>query len=76
MNVPAGYYVAGLFLLSTVVRPAAAYLAHLRSDLDELRRTVEQTVHRIDAALDGVSDQQELLTGIRALVRMIRTDAA
>jgi hypothetical protein len=162
LDVPAGYCVAGLFLLSTVVRPAAAYLAHLRhrltvlgretthprddvvtlkadlarlgdsfkefrvqtveagrastedagrtashlrSDLghlrqqvtadlarlesaqaedraairsgdDELRRTIEQMVRRIDAALDGVSDHQELLTGIRALVRMIRADAA
>jgi hypothetical protein len=147
----AGYYVAGLFLLSTVVRPAAAYLTHLRHRLtvlgretthprhdvvtlkadlarlddsfkefrvqtvetgrastedarrtashlkadlarledaqaadraaarsadDDLRRTIEQMVRRIDAALDGVSDHQELLAGIRALVRMIRTDAA
>jgi hypothetical protein len=133
LDAPAGYYVAGLFLLSTVVRPAVAYLAHLRhrltvlgrettyprddvvtlkadlarlddsfkefrvetieagrastedarrtashlrNNLDELRRTVEQMVRRIDTALDGVSDHQELLTGIRALVRMIRTDAA
>jgi len=159
-DVPAGYYVAGLFLLSTVVRPAAAYLAHLRHRLtvlgretthprddvvtlkadlarlddsfeefrvqtvedqraaaealrgttsrlaadlvhlrqqvtadlarlegaqaedrattrsgdDDLRRTIEQMVRRIDTALDGVSDHQELLTGLRALVRMIRTE--
>jgi hypothetical protein len=33
-------------------------------------------VPRVDAALDGVSDHQELLTGIRALIRMIRTDTA
>jgi hypothetical protein len=151
LDLPAGYYVAALFLLSTVVRPAAAYLAHLRHRLtvlgresthprddvvtlkadlarlddsfkefrvetieagrastedarrtashlkadlarledaqaadraatrsadDDLRRTIEQMVRRIDTALDGVSDHQELLTGIRALVRMIRADAA
>jgi hypothetical protein len=141
-----GYYVAGFYLLSTVVRPAGAYFAHLRqrisalgretthprddvvtlqhrldgvaaslrtnadvarrfgSDLahlrqqvdddlarlsdaqaadraaarssdDELRRTIEQMMRRVEAALDGVSDHQELLTGLRALVRMIRSDA-
>ncbi len=33
-------------------------------------------VRRIEATLDGISDHQELLTGIRALVRMIKTDPA
>jgi len=155
-----GYYLAGFYLLSTAVRPAAAYLAHLRErittltresthprddvasltvtvtsltnavetveeqlsqarraaaedlyraqtalagDLAHLRRQVttdltrledaqatdraaartrdeelsgriEQMVRRIEATLDGISDHQELLTGIRALIRMIRTD--
>jgi len=36
LDAPAGYYVAGLFLLSTVVRPAVAYLAHLRHRLTVL----------------------------------------
>jgi hypothetical protein len=148
---PTGYYVAGFYLLSTAVRPAAAYFVHLRTRIatlgresthprddvvslrqdvahltstvddlqvrlsraqqdtaadlahlrhqvttdltriedaqatdraaarcrdDELGARVEQMVRRIEATLDGVSDHQELLGGIRALVRMIRSDAA
>jgi hypothetical protein len=151
-----GYYIAGIFLLSTAFRPAAAYFAHLRerikvlaresthprddvttllqradmieqavadlrSDLqsanDNLRRTesaltdsiaharqlltadlnrlqdatvadreaarsrcdhldrkLDQMVRRIEVTLDGISDHQELLTGLRALVRMVRSD--
>jgi hypothetical protein len=147
----AGYYVAGFYLLSTAVRPAGAYLAHLRdritalsresrhpradvisltrkvdgaagalaalradlrrtesalagdiaharqlltTDLarlqdaqetdraaarsrdDDLGRRIDQMVRRIEATLDGISDHQELLTGLRALVRMIRSDPA
>jgi septal ring factor EnvC (AmiA/AmiB activator) len=121
----AGYYVAGIFLLSTVFRPAGAYVAHvrerinvltresthprddvaalrekaeeleravdeLRTDLrhsrDDLRgreardealgRRIDQMVRRIEAALDSISDHQELLTGLRALVRMVRSDPA
>jgi hypothetical protein len=144
-----GYYVAGFFLLSTLIRPAVAYFAHLRlrvavmtreaayprddvvtvrlevsrltrtvealrqrldeqrqasadrwqritagltADLrrledtqaadrtasrsrdDALRASIEQMIRRIDATLDGISDHQELLTGLRALVRMLRSD--
>lgn len=154
----AGYYFAGLFLLSTAIRPAAAYLGHVRARIsalsresthprddvaslkhrvdqvvgsvrdlrgelhgvaDELRRAdsalagdiaharqllttdlsrvqdeqaadrtasrsrdddlgrrIDEMVRRIEATLDGISDHQELLTGIRALVRMIRPDPA
>jgi len=43
---------------------------------DELRGMIEQMVRRIDATLDGIGDSQELLTGIRALVRMIKSDLA
>lgn len=153
-----GYYFAGLFLLSTAIRPASAYLAHVRqrinaltretthprddvaalkrrvdlmavsvrelqgevrgvadelhqaesalagdiaharellsSDLsrvqdaqaadrtaarsrdDDLGRRIDEMVRRMEATLDGISDHQELITGIRALVRMIRPDAA
>jgi hypothetical protein len=46
-----------------------------RTREDDLRRALEQMVRRIDATLDGISDHQELLTGLRALVRMIRSDA-
>ncbi|HTS95869.1 MAG TPA: hypothetical protein VMI33_04550 [Streptosporangiaceae bacterium] len=154
----AGYYVAGFYLVSTAIRPATAYLAHVRerisvltresthprddvatlkrrmdtvagaqrelraelrgarddlrraqdvlagditharqlltTDLarvqdaqaadrtaalardDELGRRIDEMVRRIEATLDGISDHQELLTGIRALVRMIKPDPA
>jgi hypothetical protein len=145
----AGYYVAGLFLLATMFRPASAYLFHVRerikvftresmqprddvitlrermdevsalarqsadelyrtqakladtiehtrslhsADLgqlrdtqeahraqaqarhDDLKRQIDQMVRRIEATLDGISDHQELLTGLRALVRMVRSE--
>jgi hypothetical protein len=122
-----GYYVAGFFLLSTLMRPAGAYFSHLhqrvvamtrevthpredvvtlRRDVSELRElvtalqrqvdeqhqaahteqvasrdrdaalrsSIDQMVRRIDSAIDGISDHQDLLTGMRALVRMFRTD--
>jgi hypothetical protein len=154
----AGYYIAGISLLSTAFRPAAAYFRHLRERIkvltresthprddvatlmhradkmeqsaDELRlhlrnanedlrriesaltdkiaharqvltddlnrlqdiqgadraaarsrdedleRRISQMVRRIEATLDGISDHQELLTGLRALVRMVRSDPA
>ena len=154
----AGYYIAGISLLSTVFRPAAAYFGHLRERIrvltresthprddvatllykadmmeqsaDELRRQlrnanedlrrtesaltdaiaharqvlagdlnrlqdmqaadraaarsrdedlgrrIDQMVHGIEATLDGISDHQELLAGLRALVRMVRSDPA
>ena len=153
-----GYYFSGFFLLSTAIRPAAAYLAHVRerigalaresthprddvaslkrrvdlvtgsvrelhgelrgvadelhraesslagditharqlltADLsrvqdaqaadrtatrsrdDDLGRRIDEMVRRIEATLDGISDHQELITGIRALVRMIKPDPA
>ncbi|GAA1041101.1 hypothetical protein GCM10009557_64060 [Virgisporangium ochraceum] len=126
-----GYYLAGFFLLSTLLRPASAYFSHLRhritaleretafprddvvtlkrqvEDLeaalsalreqtdarlrgvdDDLRRATADLAHvrtqvgtdldrlirRVDTTLDGVSDHRELLTGLRALVRMIRSE--
>jgi hypothetical protein len=50
--------------------------AAARSRDDDLGRRIDQMVRRIEATLDGISDRQELLTGIRALVRMIKPDAA
>ena len=145
----AGYYVAGIFLLATMFRPASAYLFHVRerikvftresmqprddvitlrermdevsalarqsadelyrtqaeladtiehtrsllsADLsrlretqeadraqararhDDLERQIDQMVRRIEATLDGISDHQELLAGLRALVRMVRSE--
>lgn len=154
----AGYYIAGISLLSTAFRPAAAYLGHLRERISVLTRestyprddvatllakaeTMEQSVHelrrhvqdakdglqrtesalkdavahaqqiqtddlnrlqdtqaadraasrsrdeeldrrigqmvrRIEETLEGISDHQELLTGLRALVRMVRSEPA
>jgi len=144
-----GYYVAGIFLLATMFRPASAYLFHVRerikvftresmqprddvitlrermdevsalarqsadelyrtqakmadtiehtrsllsADLtrlretqeadrtlvqarhDDLERQIDQMVRRIEATLDGISDHQELLSGLRALVRMVRSE--
>jgi hypothetical protein len=154
----AGYYIAGISLLSTAFRPAAAYLGHLRERIkvlaresthprddvatlrqgadtmqrsvnelrgqlqdakedlrrtesalsdgiartrqvltddlnrlqdmqaadraasrsrdDDLERRIGQMVRRIEATLEGVSDHQELLAGLRALVRMVRSEPA
>jgi hypothetical protein len=47
-----------------------------RSRDQELERRIDQMVRRIEATLDGISDHQELLTGLRALVRMVRSDPA
>jgi len=46
-----------------------------RTRTDELDRKIDQMFRRIEATLDGISDHQELLTGLRALVRMVRSDA-
>lgn len=153
-----GYYIAGIFLLSTAFRPAAAYLAHMRerigvltresthpredvatiraeldaikqsigelrtqarqaagdlrhaeatladtiaharnlltADLarlreaqegdraqarsrhDDLERQIDQMARGIEATLDGISDHAEVMTGLRALVRIIRSEPA
>jgi low affinity Fe/Cu permease len=47
-----------------------------RSGDEALRTRIDQMIRRIDATLDGVSDHQELLIGLRALVRMLRSDPA
>jgi hypothetical protein len=54
----------------------AADKAAARSRDDDLERRIDQMVRRIEATLDGISDHQELLTGLRALVRMVRSDPA
>lgn len=41
---------------------------------DDLKRQIDQMIRRIEATLDGISDHQELLTGLRALVRMVRSE--
>lgn len=153
-----GYYLAGFYLLSAFIRPALAYLAHVRrrisalsaeamnprddvatvrqdlnafagqlkalvrrhqelaenmrraesrfaediaharqvltADLarlqeahgagreaarardDALERRMDTMVRQIEDTLDGISDHQEVQAGLRALVRLIRTDTA
>jgi hypothetical protein len=50
--------------------------AAARSRDEDLERQIGQMVRRIEATLDGISDHQELLAGLRALVRMVRSDPA
>ena len=52
----------------------AGYSARSRDE--DLERQIGQMVRRIEATLDGISDHQELLAGLRALVRMVRSDPA
>ncbi|HET7014285.1 MAG TPA: hypothetical protein VFI65_10260 [Streptosporangiaceae bacterium] len=47
-----------------------------RERADELGRKVDRMTRQIESTLDGLSDHQELQAGLRALVRMIRADAA
>lgn len=54
----------------------AADRAAARSRDEDLERRITQMVRRIEATLDGISDHQELLAGLRALVRMVRSDPA
>jgi hypothetical protein len=43
---------------------------------EELSRRIDTMIRRIDETLSGLGDQQELLTGLRALVRMVRSEPA
>lgn len=52
----------------------AADRASARSRAEDLDRKIGQMVRRIEATLDGISDHEELLGGLRALVRMVRSD--
>ena len=54
----------------------AADGAAARSRDEDLERRIDRMVRNIEATLDGISDHQELLTGLRALVRMVRSDPA
>lgn len=66
-------------------QPLTAYLARLqdaelsdreaaRGHDDELARRIDAMVRRIDETLTGLGDQQELLAGLCALVRMVRAE--
>jgi len=54
----------------------AADRAAARSRGEDLERQIGQMVRRIEETLDGISDHQELLAGLRALVRMVRSEPA
>jgi hypothetical protein len=41
---------------------------------DDLARRIDAMVRRIDETLAGLGEQQELLAGLRALVRMVRAE--
>jgi hypothetical protein len=62
--------------LSRIQDAQAADRTAARSRDDDLGRRIDEMVRRIEATLDGISDHQELITGIRALVRMIKPDPA
>ena len=47
-----------------------------RSGRDDLGRRIDDMVRRMEATLDGLSEHQELLAGLRALVRMVRSEPA
>jgi hypothetical protein len=60
--------------LSRLQETQEAERAHAHSRHDDLKRQIDQMVRRIEATLDGISDHQELLAGLRALVRMVRSE--
>jgi hypothetical protein len=68
-DVPAGYYVAGFYLLSTVVRPAGAYFAHQRLRILTLGR---ETTHPRD---DVVTLRAEV-TSLADSFKDFRTDVS
>ena len=43
---------------------------------EDLERRIGQMTRRIEVTPEGISDHQELLAGLRALVRMVRSDPA
>jgi hypothetical protein len=47
-----------------------------RSRHVDLEHRIEQMARQIEATLDGISDHQEVLTGLRALIRLVRSDQA
>ncbi|HWF79852.1 MAG TPA: hypothetical protein VN695_04650 [Streptosporangiaceae bacterium] len=62
--------------LSRLQDAQAADREAARSRSEDLGRRVDRIARRIEDTLDGISDHQEVQAGLRALVRMIRTDAS
>jgi hypothetical protein len=66
-----GYYFSGFFLLSTAIRPAAAYLGHVRERISALAREsthprddVASLKRRVDLVAGSVRDLQGELRGV------------
>ena len=58
--------------LARLLDAQAADREAARQRADDAGRRIDAMVRRIDETLTGVGDQQELLAGLRALVRMVR----
>ena len=50
--------------------------AGLRTQVEQVERHVAAVTRHFDQAVDGLTDQRELLSGIRAFVRLVRADTA
>ena len=48
----------------------------VRERIDAIERRVAAVVRHFDAAVDGLTDQRELLNGLRAFLRLVREDTA
>ena len=62
--------------LSRVQDAQAADREAARARDEDLARRIDRMTRRIEETLDGISDHQEIQAGLRALVRMIRSDAS
>src|SRR5215469_2430646 len=62
--------------LSRLQDAQAADREAARTRDEDLARRIDRMVRRIEDTLDGISDHQEIQAGLRALVRMIRSDAS
>jgi hypothetical protein len=62
--------------LSRVQERQEADRVEARSREVDLERRIEQMARQVEATLDGINDHQEVLTGLRALVRLVRSDQA
>jgi hypothetical protein len=77
-----GYYFAGFFLLSTVIRPGLAYLAHVRERITALSREIRYPRDdvlglrtTVDTLSSGIRDAQAELVRLRDAQARDRTEA-
>jgi hypothetical protein len=62
--------------LSRIQERQEADRAEARSRHVDLEHSIDQMARQVETTLDGISDHQEVLTGLRALVRLVRSDQA